>query len=427
MPGWVVLVHVFQREVELHNAEWKRQVESVRRELGLGPGSEADIGKRLTGQGRERVTQVIRSAFRELERAGIPTRYLEYFAGCCVSHFDQTLGKHRLPVWLAARLNRIRDLEDPLPPGQYCIEAVYRDRVEDGAGWLSVSEVPQELPIINMFAVEQSDEWKLADLPFGFEVYWPYEVPSNRQEFDLEQLKRDLREQRGISMSWLVVGRLVALVEGQWVMLPVRVAKVSQPVPLARLFGLEEDTPLEVWPTVIPAICHRQAVYQVRCDDPVDPRHPRSPIAFRSLGQIRPFQPRVVADISLANEERPFVKQWKELVEFLAVHPALRGGRGRPRSRALPPGPYPYPRLVEMLYRSKLVAWAKEHASEHRAEPRPTETERKRLWEAAKREARHLVPKAERSALPDDVRRQVEADEPWRQAWRGANAAEQPP
>ena len=77
MPGWVVLVHVFQREVELHNAEWKRQVESVRRELGLSPEFEADIRKHLAGQGRERVTQVVRSAFRELERAGVPTRYLE--------------------------------------------------------------------------------------------------------------------------------------------------------------------------------------------------------------------------------------------------------------------------------------------------------------------------------------------------------------
>lgn len=426
-----------RREVELHTPEWGRCAEAVRREIGLGPGTDADIEQRLSRYGRQRTAALVREAFRGLERHGVPGRYLEYFAGCSVSHFGPGWSLHRLPRWLAARLRRIQDLEDPLPPGRYRLGPLYGDRVDFPP---ESALLPGEIGLLSLWnarPVEDSPEWGPASLPFAFEIEWPYEVPSALGAATVKQFKEELLNKLGIHTSWVYVGRFVALVGDRWQMLPFRLMELARPVSLAAAYGLPEDTPVGIWPTLIPTIPGagsaaqpegeehsaagrllptEQVAYAIRLDNPAHPGRPLT--SFRSLGELRPFVPRLLADPVVPKEEQVLLRQWKELIDYLAVHPALRERRGRPRSNLAPVRPFQYPDVVAMLYRAELMEWARERSSEARPEPRPTEQERKRLWENAKRQARRVVPKEQRTELPPDLRARVEAEEPWREAWR---------
>lgn len=83
----------------------------------------------------------------------------------------------------------------------------------------------------------------------------------------------------------------------------------------------------------------------------------RWPLAFRPLGEVRPFQPRVIDNPARGNDEREFCDQWKDLIRLLAEQALVRGA---PHKRIHRPGGIGCAKLVESLYRTRLTEWGRD-------------------------------------------------------------------
>lgn len=457
-------------------SEWLDCVEVARRRIDLRDGTREAVERRLAEVGMDRTVASVRENYREfVRRTGAHDRYVEYFAACVMSHFGDH-DRHEAPAWLLARLNRWRIAEAPVPPGTVRLEFAHGEPAQQPTTLQSVHDfirmalgerddpppiygpagtiinrpefslgepmmiviLPpgsrpsegtlirperQNVPLSDFQDEMKSPTWKVASVPYGFEVSWPYEAPMLTATVDGLREARSRLASAGVVSTWLLVDRFVAFFRGGWFMLPLRTVKgLQQATTMQRLVGLPDAVPLAKLAMPVPLIVDGSGtVHMCWVDTPAPPGHLRYPFRFRHLGEVRALQPEVVADASLPSDEQAFVRKWRDLVAEVAVHRALRAGRGRPPKRTGVPGGLDYSKLVAMGYRRRLAEWG-EHRSREQAElgvldsvPRdPTPQDRQSMWEGAMREARQHVPADLRGPIEKGTKAAVEGDSPWR-------------
>lgn len=408
------------RDQELHALdEWIEAVEQARADLGVVAGSHGEVSQRLAQLGESAVVACVRARFRRVVRlTGLHDRYVEYFAACVTSHFEDG-DVHRVPAWLREYLRRWRSSENPVPagtvrmeflhgrpigippsqgptemlriaytetlhltaetpeqavPGASAVAAEDPDwsiteptlmvitRSPDPEDGLAVSPERQPLPVGNLLGDLAAAPWVRVPMPYGLEVLWPYEVPMmSLNESDLSAMGDTLRL-AGVPTSWILMDRLVAFHDGRWLMLPPRaVENLPGLVDLHTLFGLPRSALIATLAMPIPLVEDGSGLsHVIELEDSPPPGQLRPPWVFRHLGEVRPLQPKVTVDRTVPNDEAGLVDAWNRLSQMVAVHPTVRPGRGAPPKRTRVPGLHVYSKVVASLYRRKLVAWGRD-------------------------------------------------------------------